>query len=188
MLDTVEIRTDAMPDEMRILLQAHPRESWQSHPGFKDKTRHWLGAHQMFRRLAELVRAETEAYLDRLEESETYARRLSRFGNQLIGNLQGHHGWEDFEFFPELSAADPRFANGLELLENDHRDLDIVLESFTRSANRVIKLVDLDDRTARDEAAPLLNSAQAIEAFLARHLSDEEELAVPIILQHRLRG
>lgn len=30
--------------------------------------------------------------------------------------------------------------------------------------------------------------AEVIEAFLKRHLSDEEDLAVPIILHHRLRG
>jgi hypothetical protein len=29
---------------------------------------------------------------------------------------------------------------------------------------------------------------ETIEAFLRRHLPDEEELAVPIILHHRLRG
>ena len=30
--------------------------------------------------------------------------------------------------------------------------------------------------------------AESIEAFLKRHLTDEEELAVPIILHHRSRG
>ena len=41
---------------------------------------------------------------------------------------------------------------------------------------------------ARDEVGNLHGVAEIIEAFLARHLSDEEELAVPIILHHRLRG
>ena len=67
-------------------------------------------------------------------------------------------------------------------------DLDVVLEDFTRLANRTIKLLQLDAPAARDEAGQLHTTSLAIDAFLARHLTDEEELAVPIILHHRLRG
>jgi hypothetical protein len=66
--------------------------------------------------------------------------------------------------------------------------LDVVLDSFTRTANRTIKLVQLDKKAAREDAGKLHGVAQTIEAFLQRHLTDEEELAVPIILHHRLRG
>ena len=106
----------------------------------------------------------------------------------MVGNLHGHHGWEDHSYFPELSAADPRFDTGLEILEKDHEVLDAVLDVFTRTANRTIKLIQLDEKQAREEAGKLLEVARAIKALLARHLSDEEELAVPIILHHRLRG
>ena len=41
-------RSTPMPEAMRVLLQDYPRDSWQAHPGFHEKTRHWLGAHQMF--------------------------------------------------------------------------------------------------------------------------------------------
>ncbi len=58
------IRVDDMPAEMRSLLDDYPRDSWESHAGFKDKTRQWLGAHQMFRRLSATVRKDTESYLD----------------------------------------------------------------------------------------------------------------------------
>ncbi|MDU8928380.1 hemerythrin domain-containing protein [Alisedimentitalea sp. MJ-SS2] len=159
----------------------YPRDTWGAHPGFRDKTRHWLGAHQMFRRLGNLVRSETEGDLDRARDPEDYAARLSYFGDALVRNLHGHHGWEDHSYFPELSVADPRFDAGLEILEKDHAALDRVLDRYTRVANRTIKLIQLDESAARDEA-------EAVEAFLARHLSDEEELAVPIILHHRLRG
>lgn len=188
MLDTYTIRTEDMPSEMEVLLNQYPRDSWDAHPGFKEKTRHWLGAHKMFRRLAERVRLDTETYLDGNSDAADYARRLSYYGGALVGNLHGHHGWEDHSYFPELSVADPRFEAGLEVLEKDHADLDVVLNGFTRTANRAIKLTQLDEAQARDEAGNLHATAIAIEAFLKRHLSDEEELAVPIILHHRLRG
>lgn len=188
MLHTFPIRTEDMPADMRVLLNDYPRESWDEHPGFKEKTRHWLGAHQMFRRVAEHLNRETEAYLDRDRDPDGFAGRLSHYGGGLVQSLHGHHGWEDHSYFPELSRADPRFDAGLELLEKDHKDLDAVLDAFTETANRVIKLVHLDEPQAHDEAGALHRQTEAISAFLDRHLADEEELAVPIILHHRLRG
>ena len=188
MFDDFHIRSDDMPSDMRVLLDTYPRDSWDAHPGFKEKTRHWLGAHEMFRRLAKQVRTDAEGYLDARSDADDYAGRLSYYGNALVGNLHGHHGWEDHVYFPELSAADPRFDAGLEVLEKDHADLDQVLDRFTSSANRAIKLVQLDEAQARDEIGALRGTAEVIEAFLQRHLTDEEELAVPIILHHRLRG
>ena len=142
----------------------------------------------MFRKLSNLVRRDAEVYLDHNRSGDDFAARLSHFGNALVGNLHGHHGWEDLEYFPELAAADPRFSAGLEILEKDHKDLDAVLDQFTRSANRAIKLVQLEEAKAREEVGELHKVAETIEAFMERHLGDEEELAVPIILHHRLRG
>ncbi|MFK7876536.1 MAG: hemerythrin domain-containing protein [Paracoccaceae bacterium] len=188
MLNTYDIRQDPMPHEMRFLLDRYPRDHWDAHPGFHDKTRHWLGAHLMFRRVAERIRFDTERFLNKDIAPDDYVGRLSHYGGNLVGNLHGHHGWEDHSYFPELSAADPRFDAGLDLLEQDHADLDRVLDDFTRTANRVIKLSTMDDTQAREETQQVHAHSQTIEAFLTRHLTDEEELAVPIILHHRLRG
>jgi iron-sulfur cluster repair protein YtfE (RIC family) len=188
MFDTPPIRTNDMPAEMRTLLADYPRDDWEAHPGFKEKTRHWLGAHQMFRQLCQITRTETERYLDKSRAAHDFADRLSHYGDALVRSLHGHHGWEDHIYFPELSAADPRFNAGLEILEKDHEALDRVLDGFTKTGNRVIKLIQLDEKQAWDEAGILHGMTGTIEAFLNRHLSDEEELAVPIILHHRLRG
>ncbi len=188
MTEGFNIRTKGMPAEMQLLLQTYPRDDWEAHPGFKEKTRQWLGAHQMFRRLSNLVRCETENYLDNHRAPHDYAARLHHYGGALVRNLHGHHGWEDNSYFPELSAADPRFDAGLEILEKDHEALDAVLDSFTISANRLLGSIQHDKKSARDEAGNLQGVAETIETFLQRHLSDEEELAVPIILHHRMRG
>ena len=188
MLDTFKVRTTDMPDEMRLLLEDYPREAWDEHPGFKDKTRQWLSAHRGFEFLVGRVTESAEIYLDQNEEGEAFARLLSYYGGILVGNLHGHHTWEDRHYFPELSAADPRFDAGLELLEQDHADLDQVLDQFVEVSNRTIKLMQLDEAQAREEAAKVREAGVVIGKFLDRHLGDEEDLAVPIILHHRLRG
>jgi len=186
--DSFAIRVDDMPAEMRVLMDEYSRETWKAHPGFRETTRNWLVAHQMFRRLAATIRTDTEDYLDDRMPAERFAHRIAYHGNALVRNLHGHHDWEDHSYFPELSAADSRFDAGLEILQKDHQDLNVVLDRFTTVANRVIKLVQLEETSAKLESGDLLVVAQTIERFLARHLSDEEELAVPVILHHRLRG
>jgi len=178
----------ALPEDMRLLLRDYPRDAWPDHPNFAASIQNWMGAHQMFRRLGDITRSETEKYLDKTRDPDDFAGRLSVYGNMLVRNLHGHHGWEDRSFFPELMVADGRFEHGLDMLEKDHEALDDVLDRFTRAGNRVTKLIQLDERQARDEAGGLLDIASEIEGFLARHLSDEEDLVVPIILHHKLRG
>jgi hypothetical protein len=188
MLGPHNIRKNDMPKEMRFLFDKYPRDSWPTHPGFADRTRHWLGAHKMFRHVAERIRLKTEDVLDAIIPMDDYAHQLSQYGGVLVTNLHGHHGWEDRNFFPELMAADPRFKTGLDLLEKDHADLDTVLDRFTQTANRLIKLSTMDEAQALQEAGHVHETGLTIEAFLKRHLGDEEELSVPIILHYRLRG
>ena len=174
MSDNFDIRTDGMPPEMKSLLRDYPRNGWETHPGFKEKTRQWLSAHQMFRQLSATVRKDAESFLDGDVDAQSYADRLGYYGNALVGNPHGHHGWEDHSYFPELSSADPRFDAGLEILEKDHADLDMVLEDFTNVANRTLKLIQLDEAAAREEAGQVHRAAETICGFLTRHLTDED--------------
>lgn len=177
-----------MPEDMGILLRDYPREAWPDHPHFARSIQNWMGAHQMFRQLGDITRKGAERFLDGKVSADEYAGRLSYYGDLLVRNLHGHHSWEDRTFFPELSRADSRFDDGLDVLEADHLVLDETLDRFTRSANRAIKLFQLDERQAREEVGDVQKCASDIEAFLARHLADEEDLVVPIILHHKLRG
>ncbi len=177
-----------LPEEMQILLRDYPRDAWPDNPHFARSIQNWMGAHEMFRRLGDINRKECENYLDDKRSAHEFAARLSHYGGLLVQNLHGHHTWEDRDFFPELSRADSRFDQGLETLESDHVELNKVLELFTSSANRVIKLAQLDENLVRDEVGQLHDCTEEIKKFLARHLRDEEDLVVPIIIHHKLRG
>lgn len=177
-----------LPDEMQILLRDYPREVWPDHPNFARSIQNWMGAHAMFRQLGKITTTDTEAFLQKDMDPERYASRLGHFGTLLVRNLHGHHTWEDRDYFPELMAADDRFEAGLEMLETDHEVLDQTLDTFTRTANRFLKLSELDPKQAYEEASGLRDQTEAIGRFLTRHLTDEEELVVPILLHHKMRG
>lgn len=187
MTQTVQLR-EALPAEMQILLKDYPRAAWPENPHFAQSIQNWMGAHKMFRQLSDITLKDTEAFLDRSMAPETYAKHISYYGDLLVRNLHGHHTWEDRKFFPELSKADNRFDGGLDTLELDHEVLDKTLNGFTGSANRVLKLMALDEKQAFEEAGNLRDYSQQIDALLKRHLQDEEDLVVPIILHHKLRG
>ena len=179
---------EGWPEEVTTLLAEYPRDLWPGHPHFATSIQNWMGAHSGFRQLGAVMRETTEGYLDRDLAPEEAAGRLGYFGNILVRNLHGHHTWEDRSFFPEIRDADRRFDHGLETLESDHVVLDETLDVLTGQANRVIKLIQLDELQARSEAGALQESAERIEHFLERHLADEEDLIVPILLHHKMRG
>lgn len=179
---------ETLPQEFHILLGDYPREAWPDHPNFAQSIQNWMGAHQMFRQLGDIVTKETEKLLDKSRDPKVFIDHFGYYGNLLVRNLHGHHHWEDHEYFPELSAADPRFDHGLDMLETDHHELDKVLDALTQTGNRTLKLMHLDESQGFEEANKLLEHAYGIERFLKRHLSDEEDLVVPILLHHKMRG
>ncbi len=187
MTHTIETRGD-LPTEMQALLRDYPRDTWPGHPNFAASIQNWLGAHAMFRDLTRALRESTEDFVDNDLEDAVFLSRLARYGNALVSNLHGHHTWEDRKFFPELRQADRRFDQGIDLLESDHEALDQELETFTRDSNRVIQLHSLDPTQVHQTATRVLDSTTRIEQLLTRHLADEEDLAVPILLHHKLRG
>lgn len=187
MLHDIATRS-GLPEDMQTLLRTLPRDGWPGHPNFAQSIQNWMGAHQMFRQLGRIVTEDTQTFLNGGLEDSDYTGRLAHFGTLLVRNLHGHHTWEDRSFFPELEKADPRFETGLDMLEKDHETLDALLDRFTRRANRVVQLQRLEPAQMPEEARPMQDDAAEIERFLERHLTDEEDLVVPIILHHKLRG
>ena len=140
---------------MHLLLKDYPREAWPDHPNFSETVRHWMGAHELFRRLGDITRKNCETFLDKNVEMDGFVSKLGYYGNMLVRHLHAHHNWEDYEFFPELMRADRRFNTGIDTLESDHVLLNETLDRFTNSANRVIKLSSLDDIQVPDEVGQL---------------------------------
>jgi len=169
-LDTRE----GLPDALRILLEEFPREGWEIHRNFHGLVTFWLDRHLMFRRLSVLMREDLEALLDRKMDFQTYAPRLTRLGNRLITDLHAHHHIEDIHFFPELSRLEPRLERGFDLLETDHRAIDPALSELAEVAQAVLH---------GGEAGGLLARIAEIDRLLHRHLEDEEDLVVPVILK-----
>ncbi len=171
-----------LPDALRELLAKYPREAWEEHRHFGGLVQFWMERHMMFRRLQELLREDAEKLLDGNADPRNHAGRVARCGSMFVGELHGHHNIEDVHYFPVLSAREASLARGFEILDRDHHALDGHLDIFVREANGVIEAVG--EPHLRDRVGVFHQGVLRLGGFLDRHLTDEEELVVPVILEH----
>jgi len=182
--DSLDLATrTGLPDALRVLLQEHPRDGWTGHANFDGLVRFWLDRHLMFRKLTATIRSESEAVLDTRADPKNFGNRLARFGGMLVNELHTHHQIEDMHYFPPLSAAEPRIARGFEILDRDHHAIDGHLNAFVEDANAVLRAI-ADGPDHRTAAGRFLERTERLDGFLDRHLIDEEDLIVPVILRH----
>lgn len=170
------------PADLRILLERYPREVWQAHVNLGELARFWLSIHDGFRQTGfALARAAADFREGRMTPAEYRAwfrPRLQTF----LGHLEGHHTIEDYQFFPVFSAAEPRLIRGFEVLEADHENIHAAMSETFDAATAFLR-ADEGDRDAMTRAADrYADAGQRLLRKLGRHLADEEDLIVPLIL------
>jgi iron-sulfur cluster repair protein YtfE (RIC family) len=183
MTDDLALESRAgLPEALRVLLDEIPREAWESHPQFGGMVQFWLERHLMFRQLLGQLTEDAEAALDRRMDLGGYAPRLSRFGGIFLNQLHGHHQIEDMHYFPQLAVLDRRIERGFGILDADHHALHGHLDAFATGANAVLSRAR-DEAAAREAVGEFHALLGRFHRMLDRHLTDEEDLVVPVILK-----
>lgn len=175
---------EGLPAEYRLLLADYPREGWPDHRDFNGLAAFWLDRHVGFRRVMGLLRADAVALIDHRIDPQAWGQRLVRLGSGFLGDLVGHHQIEDEAYFPQLAALEPRIAGGFEVLDRDHHALHEVIDRFASGANAA--LAETEEAARREAAARFEAELSEFERLLARHLDDEEDLVLPVVLKHRV--
>ncbi|MGP6087659.1 hemerythrin domain-containing protein [Antarctobacter jejuensis] len=173
-------RRTALPDALYALRNDFPREGWEGHTNFGDLVAFWMERHMMFRRICETLREDAEAVIDGQLDPQRMQGRLSRYGSMLLQQLHGHHQIEDHHYFPQLINRERSLSRGFEILDRDHHAMDGLLHRFATSANGVLQ--------QQSEVGAFRDEVAAFEGLLLRHLEDEEDLVVPILLKHGSDG
>ena len=170
-----------LPEHLRVLADLYPREMWRGHANFNELTSFWLERHLMFRQILDKVIADTQGALDGVQPR--YGAELSRYTGFFLEQLHGHHNIEDVHYFPQFQAFDPRLGQAFEMLDADHHALHHHLDVLAQDTNLVLRATQ-DHAATRDPLARLLTTQEAFKTFLNRHLMDEEEVIVPVILEY----
>jgi len=183
-MHTLDTRT-GLPDALQVLLREYPRDLWTGHANFDGLTRFWLERHMMFRQVLGMLQDQSRSYLDRGADGREFSRQTARLAGFFLSQLHGHHQIEDVQYFPLLSGLEPRLAAGFELLDADHHALDGHLHALAREAQAAVNAAT--GQGGRDAVGALHGRLEGFERFLDRHLTDEEDLVVPVILHHAAR-
>lgn len=179
---TLETRK-GLPDALRILLAEYPRDIWEGHTNFDGLTRFWLSRHLEFRKALDMMQNDAKQAIDNLEDQRLLTHRITRVGGFLIEALHGHHFMEDTQYFPLFIETEPRLSVGFELLDTDHHTLNEHLDTLDSRVGSLARTLERTD-DPKKVMGDMLKQLGEFETFLNRHLIDEEELIVPIILKY----
>ena len=175
-------RRSGWPEDMRVLLARYPREQWDGHANLGEWAPFWLSRHAMFRELSGMIEDIAGRFrageLTPAEFPRVFVPRLQF----LLEQLDVHHQIEDYHHFPRLRAADARLARGFDVLENDHHAIHADMAATAEAANAMLRALQSDADTLRRRGDDYAAASGALLAGLVRHLDDEEDLIVPLVL------
>ncbi|MCB8837490.1 hemerythrin domain-containing protein [Aurantimonas sp. VKM B-3413] len=175
-----------LPADLKALLEKYPREQWSGHANLGQTAQFWLGRHDMFRDLGSALADALSQHREGKVELDPFRRWFAPRLGFFLRELEGHHQIEDHHYFPVFQQAEAKLARGFELLESDHEVIHQDLLAVAETANRFLAM------EAAGEASPSSEARRAADAYAAaseqllrrliRHLADEEDLIIPLIL------
>lgn len=170
------------PDDLRVLIARYPREQWQRHGNLGAMARFWLSRHAMFRELAGMIRAIETQFRDGALAPADFPRQFVPRLQFLLQQLGVHHQIEDLHYFPIFRAADARLARGFDVLEGDHHAIHADMAATADAANALLRALSGDAAALKRRGDDYAAASGALLKGLIRHLDDEEDLIVPLIL------
>jgi iron-sulfur cluster repair protein YtfE (RIC family) len=175
-------RRDGWPEDLRVLIARFPREQWQDHANLGEMARFWLSRHEMFRELAAMIQTiETQFREGQLQAAE-FPRHLVPRLQFLLSQLDLHHRIEDLHYFPIFRAAETRLVRGFDVLESDHHAIHADMEQTAQTANALLRALASEPQALQRCGENYAAASAALLKGLIRHLDDEEDLIVPLIL------
>ncbi|RWO35149.1 MAG: hemerythrin domain-containing protein [Mesorhizobium sp.] len=172
---------------MRWLAEKYPREVWQGHANIRGIANMWLQRHDMFRELGGMLTNGIGDYREGRLTAPEFAGWFAPRLNHFLGHLDGHHNVEDIHYFPVFAKAETRLKRGFEILDADHHTIHEGLERNAEAANAFIRTLSESEDKQRFAADAYADENSRLIAMLTRHLADEEDLIIPLILDRGVR-
>ena len=175
-------RRDGWPEDLKLLIARFPREQWQGHDNLGAMARFWLSRHDMFRELSGTIESVTGDFRSGAMSAADFPRQLVPRLQFLLSQLNVHHQIEDQHYFPIFRAAEERLARGFDVLEADHHAIHADMAATARTANALLQSLSGEAEALKRCGDDYAAASAALLKGLMRHLDDEEDLIVPLIL------
>ncbi|WP_299329412.1 hemerythrin domain-containing protein [uncultured Psychrobacter sp.] len=153
-----------------------PPDQWFS-ADYAYKTSGWLKVHTNIRKRQRILVQISEAYISGEFDWSEYRSQILKRINMHVLKLHQHHGVEDEGFFPEFVSMYPKLAPAFEILGHDHEYLNELLDKL-QIQNDQLARSEVEDKALAEE---LHKTLVAVTDLLQQHLTDEEDLVIPIL-------
>ena len=153
-----------------------PPDQWFA-ADYAYKTSGWLKVHTNIRKRQRILTQISEAYIDGEFDWAEYRSQILKRINMHILKLHQHHGVEDDGFFPEFIRMYPQLAPAFEILGHDHEYLNALLDKLQIQNDELAKSEGEDKALAEQ----LHDTLVKVTDLLQQHLTDEEDLVIPIL-------
>ena len=175
-------RRSGWPEELRVLLARYPREQWNAHPNLGDMAHFWLSRHAMFRERSTAIEQIAALFRAGRIPPQEFARQFVPRLQFMLDQLNVHHQIEDLHYFPIFRAADERLARGFDVLQGDHHHIHADMARTAETANALLRSLQGGGDTMVRCSDGYADASGVLLKGLVRHLDDEEDLIVPLIL------
>jgi hypothetical protein len=183
---TVDVR-GGLPEELLELLRKYPRDQWANDDGLHGLAEGWLQRHNFFRALSVRIGDMTTDLREDRTSPTTFLPLFQRRMGLLLGELDTHHRVEDGHYFPSFAAAAPKLQRGFDILDNDHGIIHGAIFDLGAASRELIAALSGEvlgrDGDALRAAERLAGKIVGFDRTLLRHLEDEEDLIIPLILE-----
>lgn len=184
-LDSDIDKRTGWPDDLCVVLNDYPRETW---PDTRSAmARFWIDKHNYLRRQSDALKSANDEYRADRVQAEQFGGWIAPRLQGFLAELHGHHQIEDFHYFPAFRSAEPRLAAGFDVLAKDHELVHQDIVNIVESINAFLTMLGTEDPgsdDARRQAAErYIEASELLHARLARHLADEEDLIIPLMIR-----
>ena len=164
------------------LYDEYPRATWEDAASNHSTVRFLLARHRGFRNRLQQITESTRNVLDSKLSPPAFCISLAQELHYFIPQLEGHHQAESQRLYPRLIQFHPAAQAKFQALENDHQAIDTLLAQIARVPEDLMNDAPTQGIffTKAKAFASLLSD---FESSLVRHLEDEEDLVVPILLK-----
>ena len=147
----------------------------------------WIEKHNDFRSQCATLKTAADDFRDRSEDTEAFAGHVIPRTRLLLSLLHGHHQVEDLHYFPAFRAADRRLGPGFEILAKDHELLHESGLAVFDAGNALLHTLKEQRETDEQRLAAdaYIEACNLLCRRVTRHLDDEEDLVIPLMLANR---